>query len=306
MQNLYFLICIFTLFFAPIVVKSQESSIKSDSLQVNKINVSEAIAYTTAYYAGSLFLLSKTWYKDKKVVPFHFYNDSKAYLQVDKLGHMYGAYVYSYIGFHYLLNSGFPRKDALYYGASLGLVLQTPIEIMDGLHEGYGFSWADMAANTIGSALVFGQELLFNEQIVKYKFSYSESSYSDKAKGYYGKTAFDRLLKDYNGHTYWLSMPINKLFHNSIIPSWLNVALGYGANGMYGEFENIRNYNGIVIPETKRYRQYLFSLDIDWTKIKTDSKLLQFIFSALTFIKLPFPAIEYNSIGKFKGYWLYY
>jgi hypothetical protein len=306
MQNLHFLIFLFTLFFAPIVVKTQESNIKSDSLQVNKINVSEAIAYTSAYYAGSLFLLSKTWYKDKKVVPFHFYNDSKAYLQVDKLGHMYGAYVYSYIGFHYLLNSGFPRDDALYYGASLGLVLQTPIEIMDGLHEGYGFSWADMAANTIGSALVFGQELLFNEQIVKYKFSYSESSYSDKAKGYYGKTVFDRLLKDYNGHTYWLSMPINNLFHNSIIPSWLNVALGYGANGMYGEFENIRNYNGIAIPETKRYRQYLFSLDIDWTKIKTDSKLLQFIFSALTFIKLPFPAIEYNSMGKFKGYWLYY
>lgn len=49
------------------------------------------------------------------------------------------------------------------------------------------------------------------------------------------------------------------------------MAVGYGANGMYGEFENIKSYNGITIPETERYRQYLFSLDVDWTKIRTDS-----------------------------------
>lgn len=35
-----------------------------------------------------------------------------------------------------------------------------------------------LAANTMGSAMVFGQELLFREQLFKYKFSYWESEYS--------------------------------------------------------------------------------------------------------------------------------
>jgi hypothetical protein len=115
-----------------------------------------------------------------------------------------------------------------------------------------------------------------------------------------------RLFKDYNGHTYWFSMPVNKIIYNRHLPPWFNIALGYGANGMYGEFENISTYNGVTIPETERYRQYLLSLDVDWTRIKTNSKFLKVVFKGMTFIKLPFPTIEYNSMGKFKGYWLYY
>ncbi|MBU2493525.1 MAG: YfiM family protein [Bacteroidetes bacterium] len=306
MQKIFTAVFLTNLLFVTSVVNSQEISFNSDSLQANKKNIYEAIGYTAAFSAGSLFLLSRTWYKDKEVVPFHFYNDSRGFLQVDKFGHSFGAYVYSYIGFNYLLNSGYTRSEALYLGATLGIILQTPIEIMDGIHEGYGFSWSDIAANTIGSALVFGQEVLFNEQIVKYKFSYSESVYSKKANSYLGKSALDRLVKDYNGHTYWLSMPVNKFVGNKILPSWLNIAAGYGANGMYGEFENIKNYNGVDIPETKRYRQYFLSLDIDWTKIKTDSKFLQFILHALTFIKLPFPAVEFNSMSELRWHWLYY
>jgi len=101
-------------------------------------------------------------------------------------------------------------------------------------------------------------------------------------------------------------MPVNKIVNNSVIPPWLNIAIGYGAGGMYGEFENIKNYNGVEIPAAKRYRQYFLSLDIDWTKIKTDSRILQIILNAVTFIKLPFPAIEFNSLGEVKYHWIYY
>lgn len=305
MRKLLLKFCLLILL-SPSIAFSQESDNNSDSTQSGKSNIYKAIGYTAAYFAASSFVLSNTWYNDRRTVPFHFYDDSKAYLQVDKLGHCYGAYVYSYIGFHYLLNSGFTRTEALYFGATLGMILQTPIEIMDGIHEGYGFSWADMAANTFGSALVFGQEVLFNEQVVKYKFSYSESIYAGTANGYLGKTALERMLKDYNGHTYWLSVPVNRLVNHSVIPSWLNIAAGCSANGMYGEFENITNHNGIDIPYTKRYRQYVLSLDIDWTKIKTDSKFLQTILTAITFVKLPFPAVELNSLGEVKLYWMYY
>lgn len=305
-QQPILIISIAILSFAPLTASSHGSSHQPDSLQSSSNTLYKAAAFTSAYYAGSLFVLSETWYKDRKSVPFHFYNDTKGFLQVDKFGHTFGSYVYSYIGYHYLLSSGLTRDEALYFGATLGTVLQFPIEIMDGLHEGYGFSWGDVAANTLGSALVIGQELLFNEQIAKYKFSYWQSSYSDQANGYLGQSVLDRLLKDYNGHTYWLSVPINKLLYDKRIPSWVNIAVGYGANGMYGEFENITTYNAVDIPTATRYRQYLLSLDIDWTKIETDSKLLNILLQGLAFVKLPFPALEYNSKGRFRWYWMYY
>ena len=177
---------------------------------------------------------------------------------------------------------------------------------MDGIHEGWGFSWGDMAANAFGSGLVIGQELIWNEQLIKYKFSYWESSYSKRANGSLGKTTLDRLLKDYNGHTYWFSIPINKIIQQKGLPTWLNFAVGYGANGMFGEYKNISTYNGVEIAPATRYRQYLLSLDVDWTKIKTHSKFLKTILTGMTFIKLPFPAFEISSEGHLKGYLLYY
>ncbi len=296
---------IFVLFF-PSVVKAGDFATKADTAGIEKRTVIKASVFTGIYTAGSFFVLGQTWYKDKEKVPFHFYNDNAGYLQVDKFGHMFGSYVYSYIGYFGLLKLGSTRKEALIFGSTLGFVLQFPIEIMDGIHEGYGFSWGDIVANTMGSVLVFGQELLFNEQLVKYKFSYWESAYSKNSNGYFGHTTMNRLLNDYNGHTYWFSMPLNKFAGKKRLPEWLNVAIGYGANGMYGEFENISGFNGVAIPETERYRQYLFSLDVDWAKIKTNSDFLKVLFKGMTFIKLPFPALEYNSKGEFKGYWMYY
>ncbi len=287
------------------LIRAQEIEVKTDSGKIEKITIYKALAFTSLYYAGSIYLLNNIWYKDKVRVPFHFYNDIKGYLQVDKFGHMFGSYVYSYIGYHGLLQLGASRKEALILGSTLGFVLQFPIEVMDGIHEGYGFSWGDIAANTMGSVLVFGQELLFKEQLVKYKFSYWESSYSKNSNGYYGETTMNRLLKDYNGHSYWFSIPVNKIICKKHLPAWFNIAFGYGANGMYGEFDNVTSYNGVTIPATERYRQYLLSLDIDWTRIKTKSKLLKLVFKGMTFIKLPFPTLEYNSKGKFKGYWIY-
>lgn len=299
---------IFIIFFLifPFIARADESETITDTTKIEKKAIYKAVAFTGGYTAGSIYILGNTWYKDKEKVPFHFYNDNRGFLQVDKFGHIFGSYVYSYIGYHGLLRLGVTRKEALVFGSTLGFILQFPIEIMDGIHEGYGFSWGDIVANSLGSVLVSGQELLFNEQLIKYKFSYWESVYSRNSNGYFGQTTMSRLLNDYNGHTYWLSMPLNKVVFRKQLPDWLNIVVGYGANGMYGEFENISSYNGVAIPETERYRQYLLSLDIDWTKIRTNSDFLKFLFKGMTFIKLPFPTLEYNSKGEFKGYWIYY
>lgn len=158
-------------------VGAPEIEEEKDSTGIEKQTVIKAAAFTGAYYAASIYLLNHTWYKDKEKVAFHFNNDNQGYLQVDKFGHLFGSYAYSYIGYHGMRKLGATRKEALIFGSTLGFVLQLPIEIMDGIHEGYGFSWGDVAANAMGSVLVSGQELLFREQVIKYKFSYWESKY---------------------------------------------------------------------------------------------------------------------------------
>jgi hypothetical protein len=277
-----------------------------DSLAGSGVSPWKYAAFVTGYVGLSMYALGQSWYKDRARVPFHFYNDNAAWLQMDKFGHAYGAYVYSYLGYHGMLAAGMRREDALAYGATLGIVLQTPIEIMDGLHEGYGFSWGDIIANTLGSSLVLGQELLFREQIVTFKFSYRQSPYPAYAEGDLGRGTFDRMLKDYNGQGYWLCFPLDVVSADRGIPSWLSVAIGYGAGGMYGEFDNERAHSRVGVPRADRHRRYLLSLDIDWRRIKTDSTLLRLVFHALTFIKFPFPALELSSPGEIRGHWIYF
>lgn len=285
---------------------AQDSLLKADRVQVSRTTVVKAAAFTSAYYAASLVVLGRTWYRGREVVPFHFYNDNRAYLQVDKLGHAFGAYVYSYAGYHFLRRAGLTRPEALLFGATLGALLQAPVEIMDGIHEGYGFSWGDMAANAVGSGVVLGQEVIFGEQVAKMKFSYRGSTYARDAHGLLGESALDRLFSDYNGHTYWISLPVDRLLPSGGVPAWLNMAIGYGADGMLGEFENLSAYEGWPLPEAVRARQILLSLDVDWTRIETDSRLLRVLLTGLTFVKLPFPAIEYRSTGGLKAHGVYF
>ncbi|MFA6126608.1 MAG: DUF2279 domain-containing protein [Bacteroidales bacterium] len=284
----------------------QNQPMVKDSTTLNRHILTRAILSESAFYLGGMSYLRFIWYKDHQRVPFHFYNDNKGYLQIDKFGHAFGSYMESYIGYQWLRHAGVGKGKSLIFGGSLGMILQAPIEVFDGLYEGWGFSWGDIIANTAGSAFLAGQELLFNEQLIKYKISYWKSPYLDQANGYLGKNALDGFFYDYNGHNFWLSVPVNRILPIPKIPDWVCLSAGYSANGMFGEFRNIRSYYGVNIPETERYRQYLLSLDIDWTKIKTNSRFLKKILNAMVFIKLPFPALEFNTLGKPRGYWLYW
>jgi len=288
-----------------VLTPDQGKPIIEDTISLNKARLITVISGVSVAYAGSITYLQYVWYKDHKRVPFEFYNDLGGYNQIDKFGHIYGSYLESYIGFHSLLWAGVSRKKAVWYGGSLGFFLQLPIEIWDGMYEGWGFSWSDVAANALGSLLVIGQELAFHEQVVKYKFTFSPSPYAQQANGYLGN-GFDQLFYDYNGHTYWLSFGINRLIKNDIIPDWVNFAVGYSAGGMFGEFENKTQYHGVTIPSTERYRQFLFSFDVDFCKIPVRNKNLRKLFNCMFMIKVPFPTIEINTKGQIKFHPLYY
>jgi hypothetical protein len=273
---------------------------------LNKGALFGVVGAQAAIYAGGLYYLTGVWYKDRDPVPFHFYNDNAGYLQIDKFGHAMTAYVESSLSYHAYRLAGMPKKQALIYGGLMGFAMQAPIEIADGLNEGWGFSIGDIAANTFGSLVMITQEYFFDEQIVIPKFSFYRSVYADAAHGDLGRHCLESMSDDYNGHTYWYSANLRKMSNNSFFPKWLNVAVGYSAGGMFGEFENKTEYNGLPIPETQRYRQFLLSLDVDWTRIPTRSRFLQFVFKGMNIIKLPFPALEYNTKGQMKAHWIYF
>ncbi|MEZ4805510.1 MAG: DUF2279 domain-containing protein [Bacteroidia bacterium] len=273
---------------------------------INKKALRTVIITESAFYLGGNAFLQWVWYKDHKRVPFHFYNDNKGYLQVDKFGHAYGAYQYSRKGYEALRWAGVGKRKALIYGAPLGLILQTPIEIFDGIYEGYGFSNGDMIANASGTLLFMLQESIFNKQTAKLKFSYSPSEFSKYNPYNLGETHIERFFLDYNGHTYWMSINLSDLMPKVKLPKYLNLALGYSANGLLGEFENPSRVDGVAIPNIPRVRQYLFSLDIDLSRIKTKSKFLKSLFSQLNTLKIPFPAIEYNRLESIQFRPLYF
>jgi hypothetical protein len=286
--------------------KAETPDSTKSSAGINKKRLATAIVTESVVYGAGMYYLTNIWYEDRAPVPFHFYNDNSGYLQIDKCGHATTAYVESWITYKWFQSTGLPKSTSLIIGSAVGFAMQAPIEIADGFNEGWGFSWGDMVANTAGIALMAGQELLFDEQIVKVKFSFWRSPYADQAHGYLGRNFLESMSKDYNGHTYWLSGNLSSMLPKSNLPPWLNIAVGYSANGMIGEFENKLVYNNKPIPHFDRTRQFLVSLDIDWTKIPTNSGFLKVLFEGLNILKIPFPAIEINSQGKFNAYWLYF
>lgn len=160
-----------------------------------------------------------------------------------------------------------------------------------------------------GAGLYASQELGWKEQKIGFKFSshnknYKQADLKARADDLYGSSFQGRLLKDYNAQTYWLSANIKSFFPKTALPAWLNVSVGYGAEGMFGGFENIaKNKTDGTITfdrrDIKRYRQFYLAPDVDLTKIRTKSKLLKSVFSALNVLKFPAPAVEFSN-GKFR------
>lgn len=263
-------------------------------------------------YGGALVALNAAWYAQFPRSGFHFFNDDGEWLQVDKVGHAYSAYSESRAGMELWKWAGLSRKKAIWLGGLTGVGYQSIIEILDGFSSEYGFSVGDFAANVFGSGMFIAQEFAWNDQRIRYKFSFHKRNYRQpdlnaRADYLYGKTEIERFIKDYNAQTYWLSANIRSLFPQSNLPRWLALSVGYGAEGMFGARSNVAvDKSGTVTfdrSDIKRYRQWYISPDLDFSKIQTNKKGLKVLFFLLDAVKFPAPTLEYSN-GGFKGHWL--
>jgi hypothetical protein len=263
-------------------------------------------------YAVSMVVLNQAWYADYPRSKFHTYNDSKEWLQVDKTGHAWTAYQISRMSMASWKWAGLTRKQQIWYGGLAGAVFQTVIEVQDGFSEEWGWSWGDFTANCLGSALLIGQQLGWDEQRVSLKFSFHKMTYDDpmlneRSDSLFGTSLPERALKDYNGQAYWLSANLHSFFPKSKIPAWLNVAVGYGASGMFGGYDNIWESGNVTYDRSDipRLRQWYLAPDIDFTRIPTKSKFLKGAFFLLNAFKFPAPALMLSN-GKLKVHAIYF
>jgi uncharacterized protein YfiM (DUF2279 family) len=273
----------------------------SDSLNIPRRN---AVYITELSLATiSLIGLNQLWYSDYQQSKFHTINDNDEWFQMDKLGHVYSSYQLGRIGANALEWSGESEKKQLIYGSTIGFAFLTTIEVFDGFSEEWGFSWGDIIANASGTSLYVGQELLWKEQRVTVKYSFHQTDLASQRPDKLGKGFLEEVFKDYNGQTYWLSTNIHSFFKESKIPNWINVAIGYGAEGMLtGNMKSVNN----LITSTQRRRQFYLSLDVDLTKIKTNSHVLKSLFDVLNVIKVPFPTLELDGKNGLKAHLIYF
>ncbi|MCX6281675.1 MAG: DUF2279 domain-containing protein [Bacteroidetes bacterium] len=283
---------------------SSYHSLRADTSGIHKGRLIGVLTVQGALYLGSLGGLYFLWYKDYPQSSFHFFNDNNEWLQMDKCGHATTSYYISMIGNWSYRWAGLSKKQSAWFGGLLAEAYMLNIEILDGFSAEWGFSMGDFTANTLGAAMFVSQQLIWDEQRFRLKFSYHQTTYPVYNPNLLGSSWMSQILKDYNGQSYWFSGNISTFLpKSSRFPKWLNIAFGYGANGMTGASANSTDPN---IPPQDRYRRFMLSVDVDLTRIPTHSKLLKGVFTVLSFIKIPAPAIEYNTLGKFRFYPLYY
>jgi hypothetical protein len=281
-------------------------SAQLDSSAIRNRGRNAVIITSGAYIATTAFLYS-TWYSNYPQSSFHFFNDNNEWQMMDKLGHAGSAYYLSRWNTAVFRAAGMERDKAARIGTATAYGFLLGIEVLDGFSAEWGASPGDLVANTLGASLFLLQERFWEEQRITFKLSVRPTTYAAYRPELLGETVAERILKDYNGQTYWLSVnPASFMKKETKFPKWLNLSLGYGAEGMIGGEENPSEYNNVALPKFERYKQFYFAPDIDLTKIKTNSAFVKTISEVFGFIKIPAPTLEFNSKGEWKFYPLYF
>lgn len=251
---------------------------------------------------GTYVALDQAWYAQYDRTPFHWFDDGGEWYLMDKTGHTFNSYMLGEWGHGVLSNCGASPAAARWAGGSIGLALLTGVEVLDGTSSGWGFSNWDMVANVAGAGLFIGQDLGWGEQRMRFKLSSHLTDYAAQRPDLLGTSVPERVLKDYNGLTLWLSGNLRSITRSPKLPAWLNVAVGYGAEG----FINARPEENVDVHGLTPYRQFYLAPDLDLRRIPCKSKFGRTLLFLLNSIKVPAPTLEIQSTGKVVGHWLYF
>jgi hypothetical protein len=267
------------------------------SAAAQKITTKQLILGESALVVGGYLALNKAWYADYERTSFHFFNDNQEWLQQDKVGHMFASFHLQKLQTQALIRTGVSLKKARLWSAISVTATMASIEVLDGFSKQWGASFGDIFANTSGVLLACISDYYDNQLSVKY--SYQASDYAKLRPALLG-SGFERVLKDYNTQTYWLTVSPKALRFP------VTLSLGHGVNGLLGGSNNpILNESGTVLPITPRERIWVLALDINHHYFKPKTKLGKAALWLAQVVKIPAPAIFMQG-SCLKASWFYF
>ena len=240
----------------------------------------------TAFIGGNAYLyhyFKKAWWSGERAPHFFFHSDwDQEFRDQDKFGHLLGGFHLARIGYAGLREACVGEKKAIFWSAAYAAAFQLQIEIFDGQFKKYGFSYADMIANTAGQTLAVMQELHPRLRAIKPTFSYHET----RALKNSANTSELRPSLDYSGQTYWFSADMNELLPDAAKPYWpsfIRLSAGHSVTDW-------------INPETgaaqRARRKIMLSLDFDPEKLPGNAPLWRSIKHTLSYYHFPAPALE--------------
>jgi predicted lipoprotein DUF2279 len=267
------------------VVRIPNTACPLTSSQLNAVRAGVG----SAFVGGNAYLyhyFKKAWWSGTRAKHFFFHADwDQWFRDQDKFGHMFGGYHLARIGYAGLREACVSDKKAIIWSAAYAAAFQLQIEIFDGQFEKYGFSYADMIANTSGQALAVMQELHPSWRAIKPTFSYHKTRALTNTEA--GLIPGElRPSLDYSGQTYWFSADMNALLPEGAKqywPSFIRLSAGHSVTDW-------------VNPETgavqRAQRKILLSLDFDADKLPGNAPWWRSVKRTLSYYHLPAPALE--------------
>jgi hypothetical protein len=189
--------------------------------------------------------------------------------------------------------TGINKTSSLWIGLGTALAYMSMIEISDGFSAQWGFSPGDMIANVSGITIFGAQQVIWHQQRILMQYSYHPTIFAKYNPGELGSNLPQRMLKDYNGQSYWLACNLASFMGKTNFPKWINADIGYGASGMTGAVTNPSAVDGKTIPAFTRQRKLFFGITGAFTAYHT----IPFP-SWFNIFKVPSPALQWNLTDK--------
>jgi Predicted periplasmic lipoprotein (DUF2279) len=243
----------------------------------------------TAFVAGNAYLFhyfKNAWWSGERAPHFFFRADwDQEFRDQDKFGHMFGGYHLARVGYAGLKEACVSEKKAIFWSAAYAAAFQLQIEIFDGMFKKYGFSYADMIANTTGQTLAVMQELYPRLKVIKPTVSYHKSRGLTNTEN--GTISSElRPSLDYSGQTYWFSTDVHELLPDGAKPYW-PAFIRFSAGHSVTDWVNPETGN----PQRGK-RKIILSLDFDPEKLPGNAPLWKSIKHTLSYYHFPAPALE--------------
>jgi hypothetical protein len=285
----------FSAILAPRIATAQADSANCEPSNTN-YKARRALVATT-FVAGNAALIAyekKAWWSGQRAPHFFFRADwDQEFRDQDKFGHMFGGFHLARIGDALLRSACVSEPKAMMLAATYATLYQLQIEIWDGLYEKYGFSYADVIANTTGMTLAVAQHYHPALRVVKPTISYSPSAAMRNHANIPNSEIRPSL--DYSGQTYWFSTDVNALLPESAKPYWPSIL-------RFSVGHSITDWVDPVTGKSIRAkRKILLSIDLDADKLPGDNPIWKQVKRTISYIRLPAPALQLTPDGKFIG-----